>query len=102
MQRLDRATAWQAIVERDAVHGNDRGGCHRGALRVEPAVTGSLLFAVIRDGRVESFAAFGDFVSRVSSLLGSGRNMVALTARGTYDEDERTLATRYVAVSFTP
>jgi hypothetical protein len=73
-----------------------------GALRVEPAEGGSLLFAVVRDGRVESFAEFGDFVSRVSSLLGSGRNMVALTARGTYDEDERTLAARYVAVSFTP
>lgn len=72
------------------------------ALRVEPAASGSLLFAVVRDGRVESFAGFGDFASRVSSLLGSGRNMVALTARGTYDEDERTLAAQYVAVSFTP
>jgi hypothetical protein len=71
-----------------------------GALRVEPAASGSLLFAVVRDGRVESFAEFGDFVSRVSSLLGSGRNMVALTARGTYDEDERTLAAGYVAVTF--
>ena len=52
------------------------------ALRVEPAEDGTLLFAVVREGRVENFREFADFVSRVSSLLGSGRNMRSLTARG--------------------
>jgi hypothetical protein len=70
------------------------------ALRVEPAEDGTLLFAVVREGRVESFREFADFVSRVSSLLGSGRNMRSLTARGAYDEDLRTLDAEYVAVTF--
>ena len=70
------------------------------ALRVEPAEDGTLLFAVVREGRVESFREFADFVSRVSSLLGSGRNMRSLTARGAYDEDLRTLEAEYVAVTF--
>ena len=50
--------------------------------------------------RVEQFSDFGDFATRVNSLLRGGSNMRALTARGAFDIDTTTLEANYVAVSF--
>jgi hypothetical protein len=55
---------------------------------------------VSRGLRVEHFSDFGDFASRVNSLLRGGSNMRALTARGAFDIDTTTLEANYVAVSF--
>ena len=71
-------------------------------IEVEPAADGPQIYVVSRGLRVEHFSDFGDFASRVNSLLNGGSNMRALTARGVFDENTTTLESNYVAVSFTP
>ncbi len=71
-------------------------------ITVEPAATGPARYAIARGLRVQLFNDFGDFASRVNSLLNGGANMRSFTARGTYDVDTTTLEANYVAVQFTP
>jgi hypothetical protein len=70
-------------------------------ITVEPADTGPAIYVLSRDGRVEMFGDFGDFASRVNSVLNGGSNLRAMTARGVYDVPSVTLAANYVAVQFT-
>ncbi len=69
-------------------------------IAVEPAASGPTLYAVAQLRRVQVFRDFGDFMSRVNSLLNNGSNMRSLTARGTFDLDDTTLTANYVAISF--
>ena len=69
-------------------------------ISIEPPAEGPQIYTVARGLRVEHFSDFGDFASRVNSLLRGGSNMRALTARGAFDIDTTTLEANYVAVSF--
>ena len=69
-------------------------------ITVEPAANGPQIYALSRGLSVEMFSDFGEFATRVNSLLRGGSNMRALTARGVFDVDTTTLAANYVAVSF--
>jgi hypothetical protein len=69
-------------------------------ITIEPAETGPTLYAVARGLEVETFSDFGDFASRVNSLLNGGSNMRSFTARGSFDQDTTTLSANYVAISF--
>jgi hypothetical protein len=69
-------------------------------ITVEPVAEGRAIYSVTRGLRVELYGDFGDFASRVNSLLNGGWRMRALTARGTYDVPTTTLAANYVAVAF--
>ena len=71
-------------------------------ITVEPVATGPARYAVARGLRVQLFSDFGDFASRVNSLLNGGSNMRSFTARGVFDVDTTTLEANYVAVQFTP
>ena len=69
-------------------------------ISIEPPADGPQIYSVTRGLRVEHFSDFGDFATRVNSLLRGGSNMRALTARGAFDIDTTTLEANYVAVSF--
>ena len=53
-------------------------------ISIEPPADGPQIYVVSRGLRVEHFSDFGDFASRVNSLLRGGSNMRALTARGAH------------------
>ncbi|HWN07265.1 MAG TPA: DUF4382 domain-containing protein [Steroidobacteraceae bacterium] len=69
-------------------------------IRIEPAADGPHLYALSRGVIVENFSDFGEFATRVNSLLRGGSNLRALTARGAFDVDTTTLEANYVAVAF--
>jgi hypothetical protein len=69
-------------------------------ITVEPVAEGRAIYSVTRGLRVELYGDFGNFASRVNSLLNGGWRMRALTARGVYDVPTTTLAANYVAVAF--
>ncbi len=69
-------------------------------ITVEPVAEGRAIYSVTRGLRVELYGDFGDFASRVNSLLNGGWRMRALTARGAYDVPTTTLEANYVAVAF--
>jgi hypothetical protein len=68
-------------------------------IAVEPAASGPQLYAVALALEVEVFSDFGEFATRVNSLL-NGANMRSFTARGAFDPDTTTLEANYVAISF--
>jgi hypothetical protein len=68
-------------------------------IAVEPPASGPQLYAVALALEVEVFSDFGEFASRVNSLL-NGANMRSFTARGAFDVDTTTLEANYVAISF--
>jgi len=70
-------------------------------ITIEPVSDGRALYSVTRGLRVELYADFGRFASRVNGLLNGGWTMRALTARGAYDVPTTTLEANYVAVAFT-
>ena len=51
-------------------------------ISIEPPAEGPQIYTVARGLRVEHFSDFGDFATRVNSLLRGGSNMRALTAAG--------------------
>ncbi|MGH8204574.1 MAG: hypothetical protein ACREST_08185 [Steroidobacteraceae bacterium] len=69
-------------------------------ITVEPPAGGPQLYAVALALDVEVFSDFGEFATRVNSLLNSGSNMRSFTARGAFDVDTTTLEANYVAISF--
>jgi hypothetical protein len=71
-------------------------------IRVEPADSGPTLYAIARGLEVEVFQDFGEFATKVNSLLNGGSDMRSFTARGTFDQDTTTLTANYVAISFIP
>jgi len=70
-------------------------------IRVEPVEDGPARYAVAQGTDVQVFSDFGDFATRVNSLLNGSWNMQSFTARGVYDVPSVTLAADYVAISFT-
>ncbi len=71
-------------------------------ITVEPADSGPTLYAIARGLEVEVFQDFGEFATKVNSLLNGGSDMRSFTARGTFDQDTTTLTANYVAISFVP
>ncbi len=69
-------------------------------ITIEPVAEGRALYSVTRGLRVELYADFGNFASRVNALLNGGWTMRALTARGAFDVPTTTLEANYVAVAF--
>jgi hypothetical protein len=68
-------------------------------IAVEPPASGPQLYAVALGLEVEVFSDFGEYASRVNSLL-NGSNMRSFTARGAFDVDTTTLEANYIAISF--
>lgn len=69
-------------------------------LRVEPPDSGTTLYAIAREGQVEQFNAYGDWMTRVADLLRGNWRMSSLTARGTFDEDTTTMTADYISTTF--
>jgi len=69
-------------------------------MTIEPMTNGRTLFALSFRGRLEMYRDFGDYATRVNSLLNGGSTMRALTARGAFDLDQVTLTANFVAISF--